>query len=59
MGAGTTGNLFYWGGRDVIVTTSADLVHPPLGPASITMVPEPATIGLLALGLGALPSRIG
>ncbi len=48
-----TGNLCLRPGQDGIVTTDAQFVIPPLGPATINMVPEPGTIALLAC----VPSR--
>ncbi len=54
VGVGTTGALFYRPGIDGIVDTSSNFVLAPLGPASITVVPEPGTIALVAIGLGAL-----
>ncbi len=53
-GTGTTGTLFLRAGIDGIVTTNSDFVIPTLGAATIQVIPEPGTIALMVVGLGAL-----
>lgn len=54
IGAGTTGAIAYRPGLDGIVDTSANFFIPTTVSASISVVPEPGTIALVAMGLGAL-----
>jgi hypothetical protein len=55
IGAGTTGNILFRPGVDGIVTTASTIGFAGTG-ASITVaaVPEPGTLALVGLGLGAL-----
>lgn len=54
-GGGTTGVGFYRPGFDGGTTIAPPtLVFPTITSGSITVIPEPGTIGLLVLGLGAL-----
>lgn len=54
IGAGTTGSLVYRPGLDGVAASDGSFETPPLVGASITVVPEPGTIALVGLGLGAL-----
>jgi hypothetical protein len=54
VGAGTTGNFFFRPGVDGQTDIAGPFVFPTASGFSISVIPEPGTFAMLALGLGAL-----